>query len=257
MKKITSLALAVIGCLGAANAQADTILGVYAGVQSWDMGSEGSFGQVINNTSNSASFSYADERQTSFYLALEHPVPLVPNIKIKRNEMETAGDTVLSSTFTFNDNTFAVNSALATTVDLSNTDFVLYYEILDNDLVTVDIGLNAKKVEGDFFVQDKANAANNARESFDGFVPMLYGNVEIGLPFTGLGIYGEGSMLSVGDHSLYDYEVGIGYTFIDNMAIDMTVQLGYRAVQLEIDDLDDIDTNLDFDGVYVGLEAHF
>lgn len=257
MKKITTTAIALATCLCATHATADTILGVYAGVQGWNMSSEGAFGQVQNGVDSSANFSFDKESQNSFYLALEHPVPLVPNIKIKHNQMETNGDTTLSSTFSFGGEDFSVASQLATNVDLTNTDFIFYYEILDNDLVTIDVGLNAKKVEGVLDVVNKTDATQTASESFNGYVPMLYGNVEIGLPFTGLGVFAEGSMLSVGDHTLYDYEAGVGYTFIDNLAVDMTVQLGFRAVKLELQDLDDINSNLDFDGVFVGLEAHF
>jgi outer membrane protein len=257
MKKITKTALALATCLVASNASADTILGVFAGVQSWNMGAEGSFGEQNGALDSSATFDFEKKNQTSFYLALEHPVPLVPNIKIKRNQMETKGDTLLATSFDFGGNVFNNNTTIATNVDLSNTDFILYYEILDNDLVTIDVGLNAKKIEGVLDVVDKTDASITATENFDGFVPMLYGNLEVGLPFTGLGVFAEGSLLSVGDHTLYDYEAGIGYTFIDNMAIDLTVQVGYRAIKLELQDLDNINSNLDFDGVFVGLEAHF
>ncbi len=256
MKKITA-ALAVATCLTTANAHADMVFGVYAGVQGWDMGAKGSYGQVNGNSTSSASFAFEDETQNSYYIAIEHPVPLVPNIKVKHNEMATFGDTLLNSTFEFGGEIFNVNSRLGTDIDLTNTDYVFYYEVLDNDLVTLDLGINAKRVKGTLAVADQNDPTINGRESFSGYVPMLYGNVEIGLPFTGLGVFADGSMLSVGGHTLYDYEAGVAYTFVDNVAIDLTVQLGYRSIKLELDDLDDIDTNLDFDGVFLGLEAHF
>jgi outer membrane protein len=257
MKKITNAALVLATCLTASNAQADTIYGIYAGVQGWNMDADGSFGQARNGVNSTASFNFDKESQNSYYLAIEHPIPLIPNFKVKRNTMETNGDTTLTGTFVFGDETFSTTSQLSTIVDLSNTDYILYYELLDNDLVTIDFGINAKNVDGVLDVVNKNDATQTARETFDGFVPMLYGNVELGLPFTGLGVFAEGSLLSVGDHTLYDYEAGIGYTFIDNVAVDLTLQLGYRAVKLELDDLDDINSNLDFDGVFVGLEIHF
>ena len=257
MKKITTAAIVLASCFTVSNACADTIYGIYAGVQGWDMESAGSFGQTENGLTSSATFNYDKESQNSFYLAIEHPVPLIPNIKVKRNTMETKGDTTLTGTFVFGDEAFSTTSQLTTNVDLSNTDFILYYEILDNDLVTLDIGINAKKVEGVLDVVNKDDVTQSANESFTGYVPMLYGNVEVGLPFTGLGLFAEGSLLSVGGHSLYDYEAGIGYTFIDNLAVDLTLQLGYRSIKLELDGLDDINSNLDFDGVFVGLEVHF
>ena len=256
MKKITT-ALALAACLSTTSASADTLLGFYAGAQSWNMDAEGSFGSVVNGVTSSADFTFAEERQTSVYMALEHPIPLVPNIKIMRNQLETSGAGTVVGTFEFAGVDFTTTAELATDIDLTNTDYILYYEILDNDLVTVDIGINAKHIDGTLHVVSNEDPPQTADETFSGFVPMLYGNVEIGLPFTGLGVFAEGSFLSVGDHSLHDYQVGVGYTFIDNLAVDLTIQLGYRSVKLELDDIDNVSTNLDFSGVFVGLEAHF
>jgi outer membrane protein len=257
MNKITKAALALTTCLAASSASADTIYGIYAGVQGWNMDAKGSFGQVTNGVSSSANFNFDKESQSSFYLAIEHPIPLLPNVKVKRNSMETTGNSTLNGTFVFGGETFSITSQLNTVVDLSNTDYILYYELLDSDLATIDFGINAKNIDGVLNVVSKNNPTQTARETFDGFVPMLYGNIEFGLPFTGFGVFAEGSMLSVGDHSLYDYEAGIGYTFLDNAVVDLTVQLGYRAVKLELDDLEDINSNLEFDGVFVGFEVHF
>ena len=256
MRKIT-IAIALAACLGAGQASADTVYGVYAGFHSWDMDAEGSFGSVNNGVTSSATFDFKDERQNSYYLAIEHPVPLLPNIKVVRNELDTTGTGTVVGTFEFGGTTFSTTSGLKTDVDLSNTDYILYYEVLDNDLITVDIGINAKHIDGSLYVISDEDPPQTADETFDGFVPMLYGNVEIGLPLTGLGVFAEGSFLSVGDHSLHDYQMGIGYTFIDNLAVDLTIQLGYRSVKLELDDIDDISTNLEFDGMFLGLEAHF
>jgi len=256
MKKLTT-ALAIAACLGAGNASADTLLGVYAGVQSWNMDAEGDFGSVINGVASTATFDFEEQRQTSFYAALEHPVPLLPNIKIVRNQLETNGGGTVTGTFEFGGIDFTTTAGLQTEVDLTNTDYILYYEILDNDLVTVDVGINAKHIDGSLYVVSNEDPPQSANETFDGYVPMLYGNVEVGLPFTGLGLFAEGSFLSVGDHSLHDFQAGIAYTFIDNLAVDLTVQAGFRSVKLELDDIDDISTNLDFSGAFVGLEVHF
>jgi outer membrane protein len=253
VKKATNItvAVALASCLTVTNASADMVLGLFAGVQGWNMDAEGTFG----TTTNQSGFNFEDESQASFYVALEHPVPLVPNIKIKHNQMDTNGITTLTSTYTFNDTNFAVASSLVTDVDLKNTDFIFYYEVLDNDLVTFDFGLNIKRVDGQIDVVDVNDPTVRATESFDGYVPMFYGAVKVGLPFTGLGVFADGSILSIGDHTLYDYEAGIEYTF--EGVIDLTLQVGYRAVRLELDDLDDIYSDLDFDGAFVGLEAHF
>jgi len=254
MKTLTASAVVLSCALATPATLADTLLGVYVGAQSWDMSSDGSFG---NSTNTQANFNFDGKTQGSYYLSFEHFVPLVPNIKVKRNEFETNGNTTLTSTFQFNDVTYAVNSELATQADLTNTDIVLYYEIFDNDLISFDLGINAKRFDGMLDVVDRNDATRTAAEELSGWVPMLYGAVQVGLPMTGISFFADGSLLSIDDHTVYDYQAGLGYTIIDNVAIDVTVQLGYRATKVELEDLDNIYSNLDFDGAFLGVEAHF
>lgn len=255
MKKITRTTLAIImaASLAPLSASADTLLGVYIGAQGWSMQSDGTFG---SDTIDQAEFALDKETQGSVYIALEHPIPLVPNVKIKHNQMSTQGKTLIDSTFKFGGEIYNTNTSLTTETDLTNTDFIFYYELLDNDLVSLDFGLNVKRFDGQFDVVnlDQAQASS---ESFTGFVPMAYGAVKFTVPMLDIEIFADGSMLSVGDHSLYDYEIGVAYTFIDNLAVDLTFQLGYRSIQLELDDLDDIHADLEFDGIFAGIEAHF
>ena len=139
---------------------------------------------------------------------------------------------------------------------MDSTDFILYYELFDNDLVSFDLGVNAKYIDGSLSVVDAASNTQGAGE-FSGVVPMAYSRLQLGLPFTGLAAYAEGSYLSFDDHELSDYQVAVAYSFIESLAVDMTLQVGYRKVTVDIEDLDDIYANMEFDGVFAGLEVHF
>lgn len=248
-----TLKLSALLCAGilSSTAHADTLLGGYVGAQVWNMGATGGFSQ----NESLATFAFDEEANTSFYAALEHPIPLVPNIKIARTSMDTTGSTVIDTQFTFGDRVFLVNSQLETTVEMTATDYILYYEILDNDLLTVDVGITGKQIEGDFVVVDQNG--NTGTENFDGIIPMGYGKVQIGLPFTGFGLHAEGSFLSIDDDSLTDYQVAITYSFVETFALDLSIQAGYRSTTLDIEDLDDIYADLEFDGAYIGLEFDF
>lgn len=252
MKK-SIIAFSILGSMCCASASADTLLGVYIGGHGWNMDTEGGF----SNTTSLTNFDFDTETKGSFYAALEHPIPLIPNVKVRQTEMDSAGDVTLTTSFTFGDQLFTSQSNLATDVDVSNTDVILYYELFDNDLISFDFGLNGKYVDGSIFVQDTTDATVSALEDFSGVVPMVYSRLEVGLPFTGWGVYAEGSYLSIDDHTLSDYQAALTYEFVDNLAVDMTFELGYRAVVLELDDLDDIYSDLEFTGAYAGLEIHF
>nr|WP_136252655.1 TIGR04219 family outer membrane beta-barrel protein [Ningiella ruwaisensis] len=250
MKK--TLIACMLATAVAAPATADTVLGLYVGAQAWNMETEGGF--AANEAL--ADFNFEDETNSSFYAALEHPIPLVPNVKIARTTLDTAGVTTLSGTFTFGDEVFVQNSRLTTTADLTTTDLILYYEILDNDLISLDIGISGKQVDGDIVVTD-ADTQQTSMESFDEIIPMAYGRVAVGLPLTGLGAYAEGNFLSIDDNTFTDYQAAITYNFIESLAIDMTIQAGYRVTSLELEDLDDIYADLEFEGAFIGLEFHF
>ncbi|MFC3121260.1 TIGR04219 family outer membrane beta-barrel protein [Agaribacter flavus] len=252
MKKLLMLS-SMLGLIGvSSNSSADTVLGVYAGAQGWNMGVEGGF----SRDENLAQFGFEDETNSSFYLALEHLIPVIPNIKVIQTEYSTEGGTSLTSTFTFGDEVYSANTLLETDIDLSTTDYILYYEILDNDIASIDIGINAKQVDGEFVVVD-SETQRSAIEDFDGFVPMAYGRLAFGVPGTGLGVYAEGSFLSIDDSSISDYQVALTYSFVESLAIDLTLQAGYRSTALDIEDIDGIFADLEFDGAFAGIEVHF
>lgn len=249
MKKI-ALSIIAPTMLFAASAQADTILGVYAGGQIWDTANTGSFG----SGTGTQEFAFDDEKQQSFYVALEHPIPLVPNIKIRENELLTQGSVTLTEDFSYNGVGYAAGTTLGSSIDLSHTDFTLYYEIFDNDLLTVDLGLTAKKVDGLLAVRD-AQSENSLNS--DGWIPTGYAQVRVGIPMTDLTVYGLANAVSIDDSSIRDVEAGIEYRLIENLAIDLNLQLGYRDVTIELDDLDGIYSDVQFKGPYLGLEIHF
>jgi outer membrane protein len=255
MKKYCLAAALSMACL-APTAQADTLLGLYLGVDGWQSDNSGSFAQ----DGNLQSFKFDDETFTSYYAALEHPVPLIPNIKLKYTELELNGDTTLDETFSFGGSDYVVGTQVGTVSDLSHVDYILYYEIFDNDLVSIDLGVNAKQFDGEIVVtgtSQEGGQNTTERVDFSGFVPLVYGRAEVGLPLTGLSVFFEGSLLAIDDSKVQDYQAGIAYALLDNLAIDMDIKAGYRSMTLELDDIDDIYTDLDASGPFAGIQVHF
>ena len=81
--------------------------------------------------------------------------------------------------------------------------------------------------------------------------------MRVGLPLTGFDVFAQGSFISYDGSQLYDAQAGIAYSLLDNLAIDMKLKLGYRQVDLQLDDVDNIYTDLSFKGVFAGVEVHF
>ena len=148
MKKYCIAAALSMACL-APVAQADTVLGLYVVVDGWKADNDGSFSDNNNALQN---FNFEDETFVSYYAALEHPVPLVPNLKLKYTELELTGATRLEDTFSFNGSDYIVGTDVNSVTDLSHIDYILYYEIFDNDLISIDLGINAKQFDGELVV---------------------------------------------------------------------------------------------------------
>ena len=251
MKKI-ALAVTLASILST-NVQADA-LGIYLGGQIWDNQASGTFG----DGSSQVDFNLADQTQNSFFIAFEHPVPLIPNIRIASTTLETEGSTTLNTEFEFDGQTFSENTNVNADFNISYVDYTLYYELFDNDLISFDFGLTGRDFDGDVTVSAQTSqGSTSGRVSVTEIVPMLYARTNVGLPLTGLNLYAQGNFLSIDDHTLYDYEVGVSYELIDNLAVGVNINAGYRAVKLELEDLNDLYTNIEFDGVFLGTTIHF
>lgn len=248
MKKAVIAACAVT--MLSATAHADTLLGLYVGGSIWNTEATGSFGQV---GSTDSTFNLEDETNSHFYAALEHPIPLVPNLKFSSTDLVTTGTANVD--FTFGGSSFA--SDVNADIDLSYVDYTLYYEVFDNDLLSIDLGITGRNFDGEILVTESNNINNTGSLDVSGVVPMVYVSTVVGLPFTGFDIFAEGNLLSFDDHTLYDYQAGISYAVLDNIAVDFNINLGYRAMKLELADLDDLNSNLDFKGFFAGAEIHF
>lgn len=251
MKKI-ALAVTLASILST-NVQADA-LGIYLGGQVWDNQASGTFG----DGSSQIDFNLADEKQTSFFVAFEHPIPVIPNLRIGATSLETKGNTTLDTDFEFDDTEFPEGTEVTADFNISYVDYTLYYELFDNDLISFDFGLTGRDFDGDVTVSATANSETmSGTVEVTEVVPMLYVATNVGLPLTGLNLYAQGNFLSFDSHTLYDYEVGVSYELVDNLAVDVNINAGYREVKLELADLNDLYTNIEFDGVFVGTTIHF
>ena len=249
-KKVLAASMAALLC---SSAQADTLLGLYIGGQIWANETSGSFGEGENNQTV---FDFDDENQGSYFVALEHPIPLIPNIKIASTSLDTIGGTELNSSFTFDGNTFNANTTLDTSLEASFVDYTLYYEVFDNDLLSFDFGLTGRDLEASI---DVVAPLNNLRSDLDvsGIIPMAYLSTIVGLPFTGLSVFAEANFITYDDQTIYDAQLGVSYAILDNLAVDLDLTVGYRAMKLELNDLDDFYSDLSYDGFFAGAVVHF
>ncbi len=234
-------------------ASAET-LGFRVGAANWGYDVSGFARYQSTNTADNIDVNndlgYDDDSLTFIYAVLEHPVPILPNIKVSRTNIDTDANGILSANFNYGNIMFTVNEPVTSEVELNQTDITLFYQPLDN-VVSLDIGLNAKYIDSKSSISGAISGTENADVS--GWVPMLYAGVGIDLPFSGLAVSADGSFVTYDGSDFYDYSLRATYT----TPWFLGVELGYRKIKLDLDDFDGSYANVEFDGVYAGLYLQF
>jgi len=231
-------------------AHADTLFGVYAGAGSWEQETSGTVVSALSSVDVEDDLAIGDDRSTVLYVALEHGVPFLPNVRAQHFGIDLDGSNVLSRTIEFNGQVFSVSDAAVTVVDLSQSDAVFYYEALDN-VVSLDMGLSVSMVDGSIAVTSLTEATE---AEFEEVIPMLYARARADLPFTGLWVGAEAQGISYGDSTLLEYNAQIGW----ESDFGLGFEAGYRAVELEIEAFDEVDNaDIEVRGPYAAINYHF
>lgn len=250
MKSFSAFArfsLSSIALTMACQTHADTVFGIYAGAGTWQSEYTGDIG---NPSTSANDLGMSDNNNNFYYIAIEHPIPFLPNIKVQQNNITSKQTSMIENNLSIGDITYSGGSTVTTDFDLSYTDAALYYELLDNWL-TLDLGVTLRKYSGHLQAE---SAGRSDRTDIDISVPLAYGHMQFDLPLTGFFAGFEGNYISYDGSDLADYSAKIGYSF--DSALDLGVEVGYRALTLNIDD-DDVQTNLDIKGPYAAAIFHF
>lgn len=250
MKKIlllTKYSLAATVITSAGQTHADTIFGVYAGAGTWQSEYAGNVGAPAVSA---ADLGMSDNNNNFYYIAIEHPILFLPNIKVQQNNISSNQRSMIDGNFSVGDITYPSGSTVATSIDLSYTDAALYYEFLDN-WITLDLGVTLRKYSGNLAAE---SASIEDKTKIDISVPLAYGRVQFDLPLTGFFAGFEGNYISYDGNDLADYNAKLGYSF--DSALDLGIEIGYRSVKTNISD-GDVNTNLDIKGPYAAAIFHF
>ena len=192
---------------------------------------------LLDPYANSREYNLDRKGSAQISLAFEHPIPLIPNAKIRyvnlksQTENEVAGQPVYD-------------------LNIDHTDFILYYEILDT-IVNADIGLGATSLNGD------VKTLGLSKTDIDKTVPVIYGSAGVKLPFTGLSAKAELLYSNINDTKITDAQAELQYNFIDNLLVDVGLTAGYRILDIKLDDYEKNDLKFNFKGPYIGLDVHF
>ncbi len=237
----------------ASTAGAD-VVGSWAGANYWHYDISGTARYKTGNSANDIDvdddLGYNDASSGVFYAALEHPLPVLPNVRLVYTNIDENANGRLSKSVVYGGTTYLANEAVGSLIQLKQTDITLYYSVLDN-VVNLDLGLTAKYIDSKVRITGETSGTEQA--DISAWVPMVYAGIGVDLPLTGLSLGADGSFVGYSGSRFYDFTLRASYETPWRLGFDV----GYRRLGLDLDDIDNSFANIKFSGPYAGAYLHF
>jgi outer membrane protein len=250
MKK-SLLSLVAASAIATSSLHADFI-GFEGGAALWMPKTTGTFQNGSTEIDLEKDLKYGDTVNANYIWAwIDHPLPLIPNVKVTHTTMTDSTDATTSKSINFAGQNFNLSAPVKSETTIDQTDFTIYYRILDN-WVNLDLGLTAKNISGTISI-DTIVPGTSAKKDFELWMPMAYGKGKFDFPFTGLSVEVEAHYVGYDGNKIYDAKAGVVY----ETSIGLGATVGLRQEKMVIDDVSGINSDIDITGVYAGLFYHF
>ena len=204
-----------------------------------------------------------DSEEGQLWAYFEHPVPLIPNVRLQQSNLDVAGDDgdfdyTLQTPFGDFD---AAIEDIDSRLDLDMDDFIVYWSPLPENILTLgvlslDIGLNIRNVSGDLYMEGEDTTVGDTHtvdEDISATVPMGYGSLRANIPGTGVSLGGAISTLSFGDNEFTDTTLDVAW----RSSMGLGVRGGVRTIDLVLEDAGDVDLDMEFSGAFLGAFYQF
>lgn len=249
--KIKTLLLPLLVTCAAMHTQAATLYQITAGANYWQAENEVQAGEVAD-----AQFTLNQEKESNneLFFSIEHPVPLLPNLRYLTSDVSVSGSQTLTQTYILSGRTYRVASTLDANYDYEYSDYSLYYELFDNQVLEFDLGVTLKDIDASLAVVNRQDANEASRRDASGIEPYIYTAAKLNLPLLNLGF---STHLNVKDSSTYDFEFAIEYQLGDMPAIQPYLQLGWKKQELDLEDFDSLYLKHSWDAAFAGIYFAF
>jgi outer membrane protein len=229
---------------------ADSLFGVYAGVGTWKTEASGHFDTGTGRIDLNQDLGLEEDLVNTFYVAMEHGVPVLPNVEVAYVSMSAEGSGSLSRSFNLDDVTFSANETIASSVELDQQDLVLYYQMLDN-WVSIDAGIAVRWLNGEIHAYSDS-ASGRAR--MEGAVPLFYGKARFDLPFSGMWLAADAKGMSFDGNELIDAKAVVGW----QSKLGLGLEAGWRTYMLTLEEFDEVTgADIRVQGPFASLNYHF
>ncbi|MDH3388702.1 MAG: TIGR04219 family outer membrane beta-barrel protein [Gammaproteobacteria bacterium] len=252
--RATWIVPALSACLalttGAANAD---FVGLNIGASQWKHGFTDAY-----DYQDSSKIDLVDDldienpEQKSMVLILEHPIKALPNIRYQAHDLDSSGFSTMGSDSSFSGRSLNSGNEVTSTVDLSQNDIVLYYQLLKNR-INLDLGVDLKRFDGEV----SFDGTTSTIVAVDETIPLLYLSARYDLPksgfYVGASINANFINLGLSESSAQDSTIMLGYESGNGLGVEG----GYKSFSLELDNANNLATDLEYDGLYLNGYFNF
>lgn len=211
-----------------------------------------------NNFLNSSSSDVADDldaeraQQPSMVLILEHPIAALPNIKYQGYNLDSSDSSSTDPGVNFNGGALNAGNVGNSSFNLNHDDIVLYYQLLNN-WIDLDMGVDLKRFDGR--ISSSGLAAEDV--DIDETIPLLHLSARVDLPISGLyvgaAINSNFVDLGISSSTAQDSTIKLGYESRTGLGIEG----GFKSFSLQLNDANNTDTDLDYDGLFLNGYYNF
>lgn len=190
--------------------------------------------------------------QTSMVLILEHPISILPNIRYQGYNLYSPESSEVNLETSNNASAATAGKTTTTSFDLNHEDIVLYYQLLNN-WVDLDMGVDLKRFDG----QVSQAGTTGSSIDVDETIPLLYLSARVDLPVNGLyvgaNINANVVDLGLSQSTAQDSTIMLGY----ESGTGLGIEGGIKSFSVELNDSDTLNTNLEYDGLFLNGYFNF
>jgi len=207
---------------------------------------------------NSSSIDLVDDldsdstEQSSMVFILEHPIRVLPNVRYRGYNLDSSDSSGLNSDISLNGGTLSAADNGSSAFDLDHEDIVLYYQLLNN-WVNLDMGVDLKRFDG--LVSQTGLGGSSV--SVDETIPLLYLSARIDLPLNGLyvgaNINANVIDLGISESTAQDSTFLLGY----ESGTGLGIEGGIKYFSLELNDTNNLNTDFEYDGLFLNGYINF
>ena len=222
-------------------------VGINIGASEWSNnlpGAKVNQSSAINSTDD---FNDDEISDSSLILILKNPNSILPNFKYQGFNLDSSDSSTVGSSLTMNGQSFTLGNQVPSSYDLSHDDIVFYYDLSDN-WVDLDMGIDLKRFDGEVALTGSDNSIQ-----LDETIPLLYFSARFDLPYNGFYIGADFNNLSIGDSIVEDSTIKLGYESDNGLGFEG----GLKSFSLELDDSENTQNDLEYDGIFLNGYIQF